>query len=455
MGHGVFVTDPYLLTLDPAHEMNVVWIQRSPVPGIVEFGSTHKLGKIIEAECRALKGLYVPRGNGGYGPFPEDNTPAALWQCTAKIGGLHPDKVIYYRCVSGNETSDVFDFHTAPKPGRPYRFAQMSDLQGFLPCEDTVYRSGCMRPDFILYSGDATFYSWRADQWFDLDEPWQSEDSRKRAFFPCMQQRRNARLLQYCPLFFCPGNHEVDDMRVGTDKDYSRADDNWHWNIFMQIFRPLYPDDDHSLSGKRWYSVDYGDMHIVSLSVQRWALWDAYETPGWRLTDSIAPGSPQLVWLERDLAKSRAKFKWVIIHWHILNKGVDVQNNLCPPQISDEGEVSYPYDYAAGLSDIFERYGVNAVTYGHSHVYERYFYRNVHYIEAAYFGVCCRAPNAPFHPSGIRPVVEDNSCQSFLIVERRDDGLSASGYYSKENPVLFDAYQIADGSGCSIPAKQK
>lgn len=72
--------------------------------------------------------------------------------------------------------------------------------------------------------------------------------------------------MQYCPSFFCPGNHEVDDFRVGTDPVFTRNADNWHFSIFMQIFRPLYPKADYSLSGKRWYSADYGDLHLVSLS---------------------------------------------------------------------------------------------------------------------------------------------------------------------------------------------
>lgn len=45
--------------------------------------------------------------------------------------------------------------------------------------------------------------------------------------------------MQYCPTFFCPGNHEVDDFRVGTDPVFTRNADNWHFSIFMQIFRPL------------------------------------------------------------------------------------------------------------------------------------------------------------------------------------------------------------------------
>ena len=267
--------------------------------------------------------------------------------------------------------------------------------------------------------------------------------------------------MQYCPLFICPGNHEMDDVRVGRRKEIAADDSYWNWSIYMQLFRPLYEDTDTSLTGKRWYSADYGDLHIVSLSVQRFARWSAYDAPGWRLADSIAPGSPQIMWLEKDLERSKAKFKWVILHWHLLNKGDDVQPLLCQPVIDADGSVSYPHDHGEYLLDLFEAGSLNAASYGHSHVYERYFAKGAHYIEAANFAICYREEDAPIHPSGRLPIVEDNSRNSFLIVDRREGGLFGTGYYlgqmddgAKVNDGddlrIFDRYQIADEDGISV-----
>lgn len=446
-----FVSKPYLLSLDPSSEMQILWVQRMPAEGYVEYGSSHSLGRRVNAVCYELKGLRGKPINGVHSEFMEDYEPIRLWQCIARIGGLNPGERVYYRCSSGEETTRIYHFHAAPLPGQDYRFAQISDLQGVNPCDESVYRIGCTRPDFMLYSGDTTFFSWRADQWFDLEEPWQDEDSRKRAFFPCMQQENGARLMQYCPTFICPGNHEVDDLQVGIDKEMTMRDDKWTWSVYMQLFRPLYPEMDVSVNGKRWYSVDYGDLHITSLHIQRWARWGAHEAPGWRLVDPIGPGSPQRVWLEEDLAGTKQKFRWVIQHWHLLNKGTDTQVNLCPPVVDEAGNVTYPEDWGGQLMDLFEKYQVNAVSYGHSHVYERYFERGTHYIEAAYLGCCYHGPNEPLHPLGVVPLVEDNSRQSFLIVERREGGLFATGYYSAEEPEVFDRYKIANEDGNSVP----
>ena len=100
--------------------------------------------------------------------------------------------------------------------------------------------------------------------------------------------------------------------------------------------------------------------------------------------------------------------------------------------------------------DTYEKYGVNAVSFGHSHVYERYFAKNAHYIEAAYLSICFRRGEAEPHPSGLLPVVEDNSQRSFLVLERNAEGIFATGYYADEVQE-FDRYQIADADGRSVP----
>ncbi len=444
-----FLTEPYLLTLNPSSEMNVLWIQSEKSNGFIEWGFTDALGLKIEAQCFEVTGLRAPLDDGTYPEYSEMCTPVSVWQYVAKIEKLKPADTIYYRvCSKGNKT-EIYSFHTAPEKNKNFRFAQLSDLQGLPDCNETVDEIGKQKLDFILYSGDATYTSWRLDSWFDLGEDWQSEESRKKAFFPCMQ---NSKLLQYMPFFFCPGNHEVDNLRCYAEKEKAGDDKYWCWSIFMQIFRPLYNTDDYSVTGKRWYSVDYGDMHIISLSINRLCFFNYAEAPGWRLYDSIAPDSPQINWLKEDLKNCENKFKWVIQHFHILNKGWDVQFNLCSPVVNEKGEATYPYDHGGMLMDLYSEYGVNAVTFGHSHVYERYFRKSTHYIEAAYLSICFHNGTEEPHPSGLLPVKEDLSQRSFLIVEKTDDGLTGTGYYANGS-VPFDRYKIADKNGVSVAPK--
>ena len=249
----MFITEPYLLTLKPSAEMNIVWIQREPAQGIVEYGfDSENLKYSIKADLFALAGIRMPASEAGYTKVPEDNPQLPLWQCIAKVEGLQPGQKVYYRCKAGEHITQVYHFHAAPEVGEPYRFAQLSDLQGSKGCDKAAWEIGCEKPDFLLYSGDCVHFAWYASDWFDLEDPWQDRDAARCSFFSCLQQQNGAELMQYCPMFICPGNHEMDDVRVGTVKEISSRDENWNWSIYMQLFRPLYEDTDTSITGRRW-----------------------------------------------------------------------------------------------------------------------------------------------------------------------------------------------------------
>ena len=445
------LTQPYLLTVKPSEEMNILWIQSEKSDGFVEYGYDEKMENRIDAECFEINGLRLPKEDGTYSENPYEHQECPVWQNIALITGLEPGKTVYYRCCYGGEYTKTYSFRTAPKEGEDYRFVQVSDLQALPNCNKTVYQIGCFHPDFILFSGDANFFTWRIDQWFDMDEEWQSEETKNVAFFPCMQQENGARLMQYAPMFFCPGNHEPDFMKCSRGASIEETLDRWSWSIFMQIFRPLYPDSDTGVNGVRWYSVNYSDMHITSLSVNRMFHVNEKGKSAWLLFDSIEPDSPQIQWLRNDLKNDNSKFKWVIQHFHILNKAWDAKFNLCSPVLDRNENAVYPYDRGQLLIDIFEEYGVNAVSYGHSHVYERYFTQGTHYIEAAYLSVTFAGEGAKPHPSGLLPIVEDNSRRSFVILERKSGGIFATGYFATDDePIAFDWYQIADEEGKSV-----
>lgn len=425
------LTQPYLLSLNPANEMNIVWIQLCRTPTHVEFGSTPALGNRAETQCHEIKGLRRPMEDGTYGPTPAGHPEVSVWQYIAKIENLSPGETVYFRCCYGDEYTKTYFFHTAPPEGEEFRFTVISDLQALPGCDESVYQIGRFHPDVILFAGDATYESWHFDHWFDNDGT-EDNDTGKRAFFACMQQENGARLMQYAPTFVCPGNHELDNRSCTSPEECN-------WSVFMQMFRPLYPDMETGPDGRRWYSANYGDMHIISLNVNR--VW--LET-GFYVCDSIAPDSPQIRWLENDLKNDRSKYKWVITHFHLLSKAWDAKFHLCDPVTDAGGNVTYPHDYEGMLRDLFSRYGINGVSYGHSHVYERYCDKGTHYIEAAYLSVTFSKPDDTPHPSGLLPVAEDNSRRSFMIAKCSNDGIFVTGYYADSKPVAFDEYQVAD-----------
>ncbi|MHC4171685.1 MAG: alkaline phosphatase [Planctomycetota bacterium] len=118
------------------------------------------------------------------------------------------------------------------------------------------------------------------------------------------------------PINGCIGNHE----RSGT--------------VFEKYWP--YPYE----SGGRYWSFDYGPAHIVVLD---------------QFTTSYAPGSPQYMWLQNDLANATAPWKFIQLHapgWTAGGHGNNsaVQNDIQP---------------------LCETYGVAAVFCGHNHYYAR------------------------------------------------------------------------------------
>jgi hypothetical protein len=222
----------------------------------------------------------------------------------------------------------------------------------------------------------------------------------------------------------------------------------------MQLFRPLYPEQEHGVNGKRWYSVNYGDLHITSLNVHRWQSWDGFDYPGWITKDDISPDSPQVQWLNQDLSSATQKYKWVVMHWHMLNRGDDawfpVSKAVADPKNPEKAiypEGDYCWDV---LRPLYEQHQVNAVNFGHSHVYERYLINGVNYIEAASIGNNYRATNDPYHPSGHMPVMEENAFRSVMVVRVDENGMNARGIQAsvEANGVgyigrVFDTFSIA------------
>ena len=429
-------TEPYLLTLKPSCEMNVLWLAKEMCEGYVEYGPTPALGERVEAKPYAFEGLRSSAKADGYDADPENNPELEVCQLIATLEGLEPGSVVYYRAVTvgslGEEVGERYYFKTAPLPGGDFKFALLSDMQMKVRTKETVKVLGQADKDFIVFAGDMCNTPWKAGEWFNVEGCYEVEGEDDRGFFECLNQTsENTHLLQFMPVFPCPGNHEFDDQRVCTDKDFATDDSKWTWKIYMQMFRPLYPEQDYSVNGKRWYSVDYGDMHLCSLSVARWNAWDGFEYPGWITKDDISADSAQVGWLVDDLKHCDARYKWVTQHWHMLNRGEDgyfpVSTAIEDPE--NPGAAIYPDGDNCWnvLRPIYEAYGVDAVNFGHSHVYERYYINGVNYIEAASIGNNYRNTADPFHPSGNLPIIEENNFRSFMIVTADENGMQGHG----------------------------
>ena len=424
-------TQPYLVSLQPMSSMSICWLTSQPTAhSYVEYGLDEKYHYREKAVTYEIVGLKTVDSTGKY------TLDLPVYQQIVFLQGLQPGIRYYYRAVSETDSEKKmtrgYHFNTAPPPGHPLKFILLSDLQLGVQSPATVKMAGQQDADFIIYNGDFTNTPWKAGEWFTV--PGTREEDSRRWFNVMQQTREGAQLLQYLPIFPSPGNHEVDQQELLDDKTKTDREE-LSLKIYMQLFRPLYPRPQYWANGKHWYSVDYGDMHIISLSVFRWFAWPAAEKPGWYLFDDVEAGSPQYKWLKKDLPNARdQKYKWITMHWHMFNRSHDLEVPFTDPVplSHDPNRMTYPAeeDYLLrDLKPLLEKYGVNAVSYGHTHVYERYRINGIHYIEAASNGNNYRSPNdPPCSPNGYCPEFEENRFRSFLLVSvDPQKGITAQG----------------------------
>lgn len=232
------------------------------------------------------------------------------------LTGLKPFTRYFYRVIctddAGNVArSEVATFQTAPGPDDAWAFGILGDTQRnpsvTRRCAEGIFG---LRPNFLLHCGDVVDDGFAKNQWVDD------------LFGPASV------LMAHVPTFPVIGNHEKNS--------------HWYYDYFS-LPAPEY-----------WYTFHYGNAQFFMIDSNK----------------DCSPGSEQYRWLEGELAKSKATWKFAA-HHH-------------PCFSSDENDYgdhwkgkSRPADYYQGdrnarqLVPVYEKYGVDVVFNGHIHSYER------------------------------------------------------------------------------------
>ncbi len=252
------------------------------------------------------------------------------------ITGLQPGTRYAYavgyddiRLASGAD----YYIKTAPPSGdtRPFRLWVLGDF-GF-PGDRQTQTYAAFRAATATRPPDA--WVWLGDNAYCCG----SEDQYQRYVFDIY-----APTFRNTPIVPCPGNHDYSDSNTNFDVPY--------YTLFTM---PKRGEAGGVASEKAsYFSVDYGNVHIVSLDSQGQQPEDNK-----RLYDTT---SVQVQWLKRDLAANRLPWTIVIFHHPPYTKGThnsDTQEQLRLLR--------------QNLNPLLERFGVDLVLNGHSHVYERFY----------------------------------------------------------------------------------
>ena len=219
----------------------------------------------------------------------------------------------FYQIVSVSEQGDtlksqIYPFKTAVHDSTAYMFALIGDSQknsrtpwAWERIANLVWQD---RPNFVVHVGDIVDDGNRLTDWTEH-------------FFP-----GGNILMSKTSMYTALGNHE-------NDSDY-----------YYQYF--------HNPPPEYYYTFYYGNAQFFIVDTNR----------------DVTEGSEQYTWLEWELAKSTATWKFVL-HHH-------------PPYSSEENdhgdgwkEKSTQGTHARNLVPLYEQYGVDFNLFGHTHVYER------------------------------------------------------------------------------------
>ncbi len=276
------------------------------------------------------------------------------------ISGLSNDIKYFYSI--GNtlptlqtlRTGSKYFFHTLPIKGaeRLSRFWIIGDCGNNTANQLNVRNSymqymGNNHADGMLLLGDNAYNS-------GTDAEYQT------SFFPQYQDS----LLRNVILWPAPGNHDY--ANNGTRQ-------NDHAIPYYSMFTlPTAAESGGIASGtEAFYSYDFANIHFLSL--------DSYgrESNTYRIWDTLGP---QVVWIKNDLNANTQK--WTVAYWHH------------PPYTLGSHTSETETDLIAirqNFIRILERYGVDLILCGHSHVYERSYLLNGHYGNEASFDLATNA----------------------------------------------------------------
>lgn len=161
-------------------------------------------------------------------------------------------------------------------------------------------------------------------------------------------------IFRFLPFYPIPGNHDYNSVNNLEDPSIHKGP----YFDMVEVFKNGEMGGTPS-NTEVYYSYDYGNTHFLALNSEIWRYLFFWDT-----------GNPYRTWLENDLRNTNKKF--IIAYWHQppYSKG---------SHDSDDGFELNMRAMREKVVPLLEKYGVDLVLNGHSHVYERSYLINKHY----------------------------------------------------------------------------
>lgn len=303
------------LTADPATEMAVTWRSAPGLAGQVQYAVATDSPDFVKAPMTIAAAT-----DDATLAVREDPAFRAAYHSVV-LKGLQPDSVYAYRVGDGTHWSEWFQFRTAARAMKPFRFIYMGDMQNQILSE----ASRTLRMAF-RQAGDAAFTIHAGDlvNRHDSDAEW-GEWFAAGGF-----------LYAQTPQMPTPGNHEY--VKDEAARAGSSITGQWRRQFTLPDDGPA---DVPASRETNWYT-DYQGLRLISI--------DSMQVD----RDEKARASI-IKWLDGVLAYNPSR--WTVMFLHF-------------PLFSSEPGRDNPKVRAA-LKPLVDKYKVDLVLQGHDHGYAR------------------------------------------------------------------------------------
>lgn len=237
------------------------------------------------------------------------------------LTGLEEGATYYYKVISSDVSSDVYNFKTAPADGEPFKMVVFGDNR---PDNDTSAQPPqfsqiidmviAEAPHIVVMTGDYVY---------SITSDLASNEAKWSSFLDVIE-----RLAHYVPVYAAVGNHDT-GLAIGSPMI------SYFLDAFEQFGEP-----------STYFSFDYAGVHLVMLDSE-------VSGPQGRITGS------QFSWLTSDLLSSESPMKFVFAHrplYPLSHIGSSLDTNKTERD---------------GLQQLFESANVTLFVAGHDHLYNR------------------------------------------------------------------------------------
>lgn len=375
--HADFRVKPYLLPTESGG-VTVVWFSNEQTPGklLLDFGDSFRTYGTTPEQADALTYHASELKHN-----PDGTRTSPPYKHSVHILGLRPGMSYTYAVKQGDQTQEG-TFIAGPSPAHDVRFVVFADCE--TEPESTGKHANWPEPDgdgdrtypvdqtegfiqnlLIIKSRNPGFLAFAGDlaesggEQRDWDEFWRHLSGDLGDIGGSV------------PIVAAPGNHDS----YGGPGDLGKFEARAHLRA-TEKFRTYFDTshDAHHPPGD-FHRLDYGPITLISLDSTNGLPDRTEKDTNWNLTGrdpdhDFNPGSAQYKWLESQLADAQKKSVFTFVQFHHAPYSVGPHGFPAGDQGHQHGQDSSSGVPMRALTDLFMRYGVDAVFAGHDEMYE-------------------------------------------------------------------------------------